>query len=116
MFFEDEEETPRLPQAVEILEVQAHPLPDGRRIVVQVTLTPFAEYPSFDVTLLRPDGTQERSLSVVGAMERTTALTLHLSRPDPAPEYIARVELVHDGQVLQTRQVSFTVPARSTAT
>jgi hypothetical protein len=116
LFFEDEEETPRLPQEVEFIEVLVHPLPDGRRIVVQVTLTPFMEYPSFDVTLLRSDGTEERSLSVVGTMERTTALTLHLSRLDPAPEYIARVELIHAGQVLQMRQVSFTVPDRSTAT
>ena len=113
MFFEDEEETPRLPEAVEIVEVQVHPLPDGRRIVVQVTLTPFVEYPSFDVTLLRPDGMEERALSVVSTMERTIAITMHLSRPDLAPEYIVRVELVHAGQVLQTREARFAVPDRS---
>jgi len=110
MFFEDEDETHRAPEQVEIVEVQARPLPDGRRVVVQVTLTPFIEYPSFDVTLLRPDGTQERTLSVVNTMERTLALTMHLSKPDLAPEYIARVELIHEGQLLQTRQVRFTVP------
>ena len=109
-FFQDQDETPRLPDQVEIVEIQARPLPDGRRVVVQVTLTPFIEPPSFDVTLLRPDGTPEHTLSVVHAMERTTVLTLHLRRPDPAPEYIARVELVHEGRLLQTRQVRFTVP------
>ncbi len=116
LFFEDDEQVPRLPEEVEIVKVQAHPLPDGRRVVVQVTLTPFVEYPSFDVTLLRLDGTEERVLSVVSAMERTTALTMHLSRPDPALEYIARVALVHDGRVLQTREVRFSVPSGAVPT
>lgn len=111
LFFEDEEQAPCLPEEVEIVEVQVHPLPDGRRVVVQVTCTPFVESPSFDVTLLRPDGTEERALSVVSAMERTTALTMHLSRPDPAPEYIVCVDLVHAGRVLQTREVRFSMPS-----
>jgi hypothetical protein len=110
LFFEDEDESPRLPDQVEIVEVQVHPWPDRRRVVVQVTLTPFVECPSFDVTLLRSDGTEERTLSVVSTMERTTALTMHLSRPDRSPEYTARVELVHEGTVLQTRDVRFTAP------
>jgi len=109
MFFEDEDEAPRLPEEVEIVEVQVRPLPDGRRVAVQVTLTPFVEYPSFDVTILRPDGTEERTLSVVSAMERTTVLTMHLSRPDWVPEYVARVELVHDGAVLRTRELRFSM-------
>ena len=115
LFFEDEDEIPRPPDQVEIVEVQVHALPDGRRVVVQVTLTPFVEYPSFDVTLLRADGTEERTLSVVSTMERTTALTLHLSRPDRSPEYTARVELVHEGAVLQTYEVRFTFPDDSQA-
>jgi hypothetical protein len=115
MFFEDEDEAPRLPEEVEIVEVQVRPLPDGRRVAVQVTLTPFAEYPSFDVTILRPDGTEERTLSVVSAMERTTVLTMHLSRPDGVPEYVARVELVHDGAVLQTRELRFSMSDESRA-
>ena len=115
MFFEDEDEAPRLPQEVEITEVQVRPLPDGRRVVIQVVLTPFVESPSFDVTILRPDGTTERTLSVVSTMDRMNTLTMHLSRPDRLPEYMARVELVHGGQVLQTRDVRFVMPAKTQA-
>lgn len=115
LFFEDEDERPRSPDQVEIVEVQVHPLPDGRRVVVQVTLTPFVGHPSFDVMLLRADGAKERTLSVVSAMERTTALTMHLSRPDLSPEYTARVELVHEGAVLQTREMRFTLPGDALA-
>jgi len=115
MFFEDEDEAPRLPQEVEIIEVQVRPLPDGRRVVIQVALTPFVESPSFDVTILRPDGPTERTLSVISAMDRVNNLTMHLSRPDRVPEYIAHVELVHGGMVLQTRDVRFSIPAEAQA-
>ena len=107
MFFEDEKETLRPPRQVEITEAHVRPLPDGRRIVVQVTLTPFVEPPSFDVTILRPDGVVERTLSVIGATKRTNAVTMHLSQPDHADEYTARVELLHEGVVLQAREVHF---------
>ena len=107
IFFEDEE---KAPHQIEITEVSARPLPDGRRVVVQVTLTPFVENPSFDVTILRPDGAVERALSVVSVLDRTNTLTMHLSRPDVADEYIARVELFHNGAVLQTREARFTLP------
>ena len=115
MFFEDEDEAPRLPQEVEIIEVQVRPLPDGRRVVIQVALTPFVESPSFDVTILRPDGTTERTLSVVSTMDRMNTLTMHLTRPERLPEYVARVELVHAGAVLQTREVRFSMPAQAQA-
>jgi hypothetical protein len=115
LFFEDEDEAPRLPHQVEITEVQVRPLPDGRRIVIQVALTPFVESPSFDVTLLRPDGTAERTLSVVSTMDRMNTVTMHLSRPERLPEYVARVELMHAGAVLQTRDVRFSMPAKAQA-
>jgi hypothetical protein len=107
MFFEDEEQSLRPPRQVEITEAHVRPLPDGRRIVVQVTLTPFVEPPSFDVTILRPDGAVERTLSVIGATKRTNAVTMHLSQPGLADEYTARVELFHEGIVLQAREVHF---------
>ena len=115
LFFEDEDEAPRLPHKVEITEVQVRPLPDGRRIVIQVALTPFVESPSFDVTILRPDGTAERTLSVVSTMDRMNTLTMHLTRPERLPEYVARVELVHADAVLQTREVRFSLPAETQA-
>jgi hypothetical protein len=116
LFFQDQDELPRPPDKVRIVEVQARPLPDGRRVWVQVTLTPFVECPSFDVTLLRPDGTVERTLSVVNALERTTALTMHLGRADAAPEYVARVELLRNEQTLDTRQVRLSIPAATDPT
>ena len=115
MFFEDEENKSRLPPDVRITQVLVRPLPDGKRVAVQVTLTPFVEQPSFDVTLLRPDGSVERCVSVISAMDRTNTLTMHLSQPERAPEYTARIDLIHDGTVLQTSTVRFSVPDEATA-
>ena len=108
MFFADEAEVPLPPREVRITEVQARPAPDGRRITVLITLTPFLEYPNLEVVLYRPDGEEERSLSVVGTMDRHLALTLHVKQPLPG-RYRAQVDLIHEGEVLQTQQISFSL-------
>lgn len=119
MFFENEDDPPRLPQDVRVTEVQVRPLPDGKRVVVQVTLTPFVENPSFDVTILRltgapsgaPSGMVERTTSVVHALDRTSALTLHLNPGERATEYVARVEVIHRDEALQVYDTRFTLSA-----
>ena len=109
MFFADEAEVPLPPREVRITEVEARPAPDGRRVALLITLTPFLEYPNLEVVLYRPDGEEERSLTVVGTMDRRLVLTLHVKQPLPG-EYRARVDLIHEGDVLQTKQVMFSLP------
>ena len=108
MFFADEAEVPLPPREVRITEVEARPAPDGRRVALLITLTPFLEYPNLEVVLYRPDGEEERSLTVVGTMDRRLALTLHVKQPLPG-EYRARVDLIHEGDVLQTKQAVFSL-------
>jgi hypothetical protein len=109
MFFADEAEIPLPPREVRITMIEARPAPDGHRVALLITLTPFLEYPNLEVVLYRPDGEEERSLTVVGTMERHLALTMHVKQPIPG-EYRARVELMHEGEVLQTEQVAFSLP------
>ena len=109
MFFADESEVPLPPREVRITAVEARPAPDGRRVALLVTLTPFLEYPNLEIVLFRPDGEEERSLTVVGTMERHLALTLHVKQPMPG-EYRAQVDLIHDGEILQTQHITFSLP------
>lgn len=109
LFFAEEDEVPLPPREVRITEVKAEPLPDGRRIRLDVTLTPFLEYPNLEVMLYRPDGEEERSMSIVGTMDRHLALTLHVSQRRVG-EYRARIDLIHEGEVLQTETVMFALP------
>jgi hypothetical protein len=109
MFFADDAEVPLPPREVRITDVQAQPAPDRQRVALAITLTPFLEYPDLEVVLFRPDGDEERSLSIVGTMDRRLALTLHIKQP-MAGEYRARVELLHEGEILQTEHVAFSLP------
>ena len=108
-FFDDPDQAPRPPEEVRITRVRVDPLPDGRRVAVSISLTPFLKKPSLDVTLLR-GGIEERSLSVVEAMENEMQLTLHLPQTDPSGSYLARVDLLREDGIQQTESASFSVP------
>jgi hypothetical protein len=109
MFFADEAEVPLPPREVRITEVEARPAPDRQRVALLIILTPFLEYPNLEIVLFRPDGVEERSLTVVGTMERRLALTLHIKQPMPG-EYRARIDLIHEGEILQTQHTTFRLP------
>jgi hypothetical protein len=109
MFFADEAEVPLPPRAVRITAVEARPAPDRHRVALLITLTPFLEYPNLEIVLFRPDGEEERSLTVVGTMDRHLALTLHVKQPMPG-EYRARIDLLHEGEILQTQHITFGLP------
>ncbi len=109
MFFADEAEVPLPPREVRITDMQVRPAPDGRRVALLITLTPFLEYPNLEVALYRPDGSEERSVSVIGTMDRHLSLTLHVKQPQSG-EYRARVDLVYEGETLQTQSIAFGLP------
>jgi hypothetical protein len=110
LFFADEDEVPLPPREVRITEVKVNPLPDGRRVVLNVTLTPFLEYPNLEIVVYRPDGQEERSMSIIGTMDRHLQLTLHVARPE-AGDYRAQIDLMHEGEILQTESLKFSIPA-----
>ncbi len=110
MFFADETEAPLPPREVRIVEAEARPAPDGYRVALSFTLTPFLEYPNLEVALYRPDGEEERSLSIVGTMERQMLVTLHVKQPIPGGTYRVQIELVYEAEVLQTHDVLFSMP------
>ncbi len=63
---------------VRIEKLDAEPLPDGRRIKVQIEVTPFRERPSFEIALL--DAAQRRvgGTTVIEAMTFRMEFILHL--------------------------------------
>jgi hypothetical protein len=110
MFFADVAEVPLPPREVRIIGAVARPAPDGYRVALSLTLTPFLEYPNLEVVLYRPDGTEERSLSIIGTMERQLLVTLHVKQPQPGGTYRIHIDLIYDGEVLQTQDVAFSMP------
>ena len=109
MFFSDEAEVPLPPRAVRIVEAAAQPAPDGYRVALRLILTPFLEYPNLEVSLYRPDGAAERSLTIIGTMERELLLTLHVKQP-VAGTYRVQIDLIYEGEVLQSRDIFISMP------
>ncbi len=122
------EELPRPRAEVRIAGVIVTPLPDARRVQVQVALTPFSERPNFDVFLLDPSGTAVATFSVIEAIDPTMAFVMHLRGTQPAPGFRLRVVLFYppkvearqaaaekgeelQDEIVHTLEVPFDVPA-----
>jgi hypothetical protein len=93
---------PRTEIRIEKLELSAYP--DGRRIRVELELTPFAprDRPNIEITALRSDGVPVGSTTIIEAVQRTIGLTLHLRGAEqPHGEYQFVVQLYFDEEPIQ---------------
>jgi hypothetical protein len=100
----------RPPSDARVTDYRVMPWPDGRRVTVEMGLTPFKEFPSIDVSILTPEGEVLRYTSMVGAMERRPAPTMWLPRGIPrGTPLVALIEVLGDDAPLQTVRVAFTV-------
>jgi hypothetical protein len=84
-FFLTDPQVARLPSAeTRILDLRAEPYPDGKRVHVNLELTPFQQRPYIELTLNDPDGNEVSSASIVEPMGWKLELTLHLRKPNPS--------------------------------
>jgi len=72
------------PAEVRITELRAEPWPDGQRIRVLLTLTPFRERPNLSAAILSPTGEEVASASIVETTDIQIVFTLHI-REDLQP-------------------------------
>ena len=108
--FFDPAEVPVPPEEVEFRSLEAEPYPDGARVKVSMTLTPFQERPSIDIEVLDPQGAKVASSSIVEATDTTMSLTLHLKSPGAVSNYtlIARIHYEDLGEVARG-EASFSI-------
>ena len=64
-------------------------------------------YPHVELSILNSQRQVVASLYIVEHKERYISLTLHLRRPEPAEDYIARAEMTHDDKILQVVEIPF---------
>jgi hypothetical protein len=83
IFFADSTEIPLPPEDVRILELKAEPYPDGRRVRVFLSLTPFLKPPNGDIHITDQEGNLVATSSFIGAITPRLEMTLHL-RPGEA--------------------------------
>jgi len=97
------------PDNVRVTDCRVMPWPDGTRVTVELGLTPFRQFPALDVSVTTLDGQVLRAASVVGAMERRPAPTLHLPRLERGTALVALIELLDGESVTQQVAVPFEV-------
>lgn len=108
--FYEEDETPQPPDGVKFEKLEARVYPDGRRVRVDVTITPFLERPNLEFTITNADGNEVASLSVIESMDHHFEMTAHLRGPQPLGRYLLRGELFYDPEApRKIAEVSFDV-------
>ena len=76
LHFDDQEPLPAAD--VRFVDLHVEPWPDGRRVRVHVTLTPFQERPNLLITVFAPSGEEVCSANIIESMEDRFVFTLHL--------------------------------------
>ncbi|RPJ02876.1 MAG: hypothetical protein EHM39_00870 [Chloroflexi bacterium] len=98
---------------VRIESLTASPYPDGRRVHVEITVTPFRERPNLDITIISGDGQPVAATSAIEIMGFRVSFNLHLRGIDqPAGEYTVRVLLYYEDldQPQDRRDVALHIP------
>jgi hypothetical protein len=94
-------------EGISIRKLRAIPLPDLKRVTVEMELSPFAEHPNLDISILSPEGEVIANMFVVEARDQVMALTLHLRQPEPAALYTARLKVLKGEETLDQREITF---------
>ena len=99
----DPELAPRPRDQIQITGLTVTPYPDGRRLKVEIVLTPFApaDRPSLEIVAGRVGGPPLASVSVIESMHRTISLTMHLRGDADAGDYMVQANLYYDPQQIQ---------------
>ena len=93
--------------SISIRKLRAIPLPDMKRVTVEMELSPFTEHPNLDISILSPEGEVIANMFVVEARDQVMALTLHLRQPEPAALCTARLKVLKGEETLDQREITF---------
>ncbi|RME06303.1 MAG: hypothetical protein D6803_06900 [Anaerolineae bacterium] len=95
IFFADPSEKPLPPEEVRIREIQARPWEDGRRVKVNLEVTPFLKRPSGQVEIRDAAGALVASASIVEAMTPHIEINLHLRPAELQGEFTVLAEIYY---------------------
>lgn len=84
-------------EEVRIERVAATPYPDGRRVHVDIAITPFRERPNLEMAILTRAGETAASTSAIAVMNTKVGFNLHLrGASDSDGDYTVRVALYYE--------------------
>lgn len=117
-FITDPEMAPRPREEIEITDLTVTPYPDGRRLRIELRLTPFApaDRPSLELAAVGPDDTIRGAFSVIEATQYALSFTMHLREPERETPYTIYAKLYYDPDVIQhSTHTIVTLPSADTS-
>lgn len=108
-FFPEDNLTRAVPEETRITTFTAEPYPDGRRLHVNLEMTPFQKRPYIEVLLSDADGEEVASTSIVEPLGWKLEFTMHI-RGELRNPYTLNARLYYpDGPSAEPQQISFDV-------
>lgn len=69
---------PRQPEDVELKSYTAQPYPDGKRVALTLTFTPFQQPPSAEIEVHDPAGNVAAHVNIIGSTDAEIRVVVHL--------------------------------------
>ncbi len=108
IFFFDDGPAPLPKKDVHIDHVKAHPYPDGKRVQVTITLSPFLEKPNLAIRINDHNNEVIVTAEVLEPISVTTEITLHIKPSSPQLSHSLIVDLYYEEDEPQdTKSVDF---------
>jgi hypothetical protein len=108
-FFPEDHLDRATPEETRITSLSAEPYPDGRRLRVNIEMTPFQKRPHLEITLSNGDGEEIASVSVVEPLTWKIEFTMHL-RGELLNPYLLEAKLFYpDGPAQEPQTFSLNV-------
>lgn len=97
------------PEETKITSLIAKPRPDGRRVLVNIAITPFQKRPSLQVTLQNANGEEVASTSILETMGFKLQFTMHIRGEIQNPYTLIAKLYYLDGPSAEPVEISFDV-------
>lgn len=108
-FFPEDNLNRATPEETDITSLAVKPYPDGRRLHVNIEMTPFQKRPHLDITITNGNGNEVATANVIEPMNWKIEFTMHL-RGEPKNPYTLEAKLFYpDGPSRESQIFTFDV-------
>ena len=115
-FFPEDNLDRATPEETRITSLSAEPYPDGRRLHVNIEMTPFQKRPHLEITLNNGDGDEIASVSVVEPLTWKIEFTMHIRGELKNPYSLDAKLFYPDGPSTEPQTFTFDVTPPPPAT
>lgn len=98
------------PLEVRFIELRVEPWPEGRRIRVHLTLTPFQQNPNIDVVLSDASGNDAGQAAIIETAEHRIVFTMHIRSAQLTGPFSLTANISYpEHGVIATQSISFEI-------